>query len=94
MKMTTISELKQHLSARLKNVKAGETFLVTDRRVPVALLSPLPSETNDAELAGLVAAGVLAPPRKALNPDRFLALPRGTWKTGLSSAIAEEREDR
>ena len=94
MKTTAISDLKQHLSARLQTVKSGEAFLVTDRRVPVAMLSPLPSDGGNADLVGLVAAGVLSPSRGALNVDRFRSLPKGKWKPGLSSAIAAERDHR
>ena len=67
MKMTSISDLKQNLSARVKTVRAGDAFLVTDRQVPVALLSPLPLAMDDAGLAGLVATGLLAPPTRKLD---------------------------
>jgi len=94
MKTTTISDLKQNLSARLQTVQAGESFMVTDRRSPIAVLAPLPATTGDARLRGLVGGGVLTPPRQALNVDRFRALPRGTWKAGLTAAIREERDGR
>lgn len=35
-----VRELKQHLSEYLRRVAAGETLQVTDRGVPVALITP------------------------------------------------------
>ena len=94
MKTTTISDLKQHLSARLKTVRAGEPLLVTDRRVPVAMLAPLSPDVREAGLAGLVSNGVLAPPSRPLDVGRFRSMPRGKWASGLSSAVIEERDNR
>ena len=36
-----VRELKQHLSEYLRRVGEGETLQVTDRGVPVALISPI-----------------------------------------------------
>jgi prevent-host-death family protein len=36
-----VRELKQHLSEYLRRVGEGETLRVTDRGVPVALISPI-----------------------------------------------------
>lgn len=44
MKTISISELKTHLSAELKRVKAGETLMITDRSRGIALVTPLPSK--------------------------------------------------
>ena len=38
-----VRDLKQHLSEHLRRVAAGETIRVTDRGVPVALLTPVAS---------------------------------------------------
>jgi prevent-host-death family protein len=38
-----VRDLKQHLSEYLRRVAAGEVIQVTDRRVPVAIISPLAS---------------------------------------------------
>ena len=99
MKTTTVSDLKQHLSARLQTVKSGESFLVTERRVPVAMISPLPSGTGDADLSELVAAGVLIPPRGTLNIDRWrwpssiAGAPEYPQKGSTVSAQLEETND-
>lgn len=41
MKTTSVTLLKNNLSAQLKEVASGETILITDRRKPVASLQPL-----------------------------------------------------
>ena len=49
-----VRELRQQASRWLERVAAGESFEVTDRGRPVALLVPVP---NKEGLEGLVAAG-------------------------------------
>lgn len=39
-------DLRQHLSRYLRRVEAGERLVVTERRRPVAMLGPLPEETD------------------------------------------------
>ena len=51
-----IRDLHQRTSDSLKRVAAGETFKVTDRGRPIALLTPTP---NSSPLAQLRAAGDL-----------------------------------
>jgi len=58
METIGIRELRRYASRWLARVKAGETFVVTDRGRPVARLSPV-GETPG--YAGLVAAGRIAP---------------------------------
>ena len=36
-----VRELKQHLSEHLRRVAAGEVIRITDRGVPIAVLSPI-----------------------------------------------------
>ena len=40
MKKATITEVKNGLSAYIDRVKAGESILITDRGVPVAVIEP------------------------------------------------------
>ncbi len=54
MRRVGIRELRQHASRWLARVAAGESFEVTGRGRPVALLVPLPGEEG---LDALVAAG-------------------------------------
>lgn len=43
MNTIAIAELKAHLSAELKKVRAGATLLIMDRKQPVARIIPLNS---------------------------------------------------
>lgn len=54
MERIGIRELKQHASAVIRRVAAGEEVEVTDRGTPVARIVPLPS---DDAYTRLVAAG-------------------------------------
>jgi prevent-host-death family protein len=57
-----VRELKQHLSEYLRRVADGETLQVTDRGVPVALISPV---TAPDPLARAVDEGWVRPPTAA-----------------------------
>lgn len=46
MKRVGIRELRHNLSAWLRRVRDGEAFEVTDRGTPVAVLAPLPRESD------------------------------------------------
>jgi antitoxin (DNA-binding transcriptional repressor) of toxin-antitoxin stability system len=65
MKAVAVRELKNRLSAYLREVAQGEVVLVTDRgRVVAELRRPsgdVPATTLDDALARLHAAGVLTP---------------------------------
>ncbi len=56
-------ELRQNASAWLRRVTAGESFEVTDRGRPIALLVPVPDGEG---LTGLIAAGRATPGRGRL----------------------------
>lgn len=94
MKTTSVTDLKNHLSAHLKQVAAGEAFLVTDRRKPVAIFQPLRGQLKDSRLEGLVAAGLVSPAREPLDVSALLRDRRGSCKRSLSGAISEDREGR
>jgi prevent-host-death family protein len=58
MERIGVRELRRDASRWLARVRAGETFLITDRGRPIARLAPLAEESGyDA----LVAAGRIAP---------------------------------
>jgi antitoxin (DNA-binding transcriptional repressor) of toxin-antitoxin stability system len=94
MKTTSVTRLKNNLSAQLKEVVAGETILITDRRKPIATLQPLTSGEQGSEISGLCARGIVSPARKPLVVSAFLRQPRGECSGGLSEVILEEREGR
>ncbi|HZI97584.1 MAG TPA: type II toxin-antitoxin system prevent-host-death family antitoxin [Actinomycetales bacterium] len=58
MESVGVRELRQHASRWLERVRLGESFEVTDRGRPVALLTPLPAASAWDRL---VAAGEVAP---------------------------------
>lgn len=93
MKVASISELKDGLSAHLDLVRAGETVVVTDRRLPVATLERIGPGTLVDEVIALVADERVAPRKQALAVESFLAMPRGVCAAGLGPGIIEERED-
>jgi prevent-host-death family protein len=67
-KLVSVAVLKARLSEFLRNVRAGETVVVTDRGQPVARLTPLEGVPALAgRLQELVAAGLVRRPLRA--PD-------------------------
>ena len=89
-KTVGVRELRQNFSRFLKEVKAGETFHVTERGRIVAALGPARKEPNSIE--ELIAQGVLRPPRlDLLDLGPPLENPRGI---SLSEALEELREDK
>ena len=59
MEHVSVRELRQHLSRYLRRVEKGERLVVTERRRPVALLTPLPEE--DDVLEYLISIGEATP---------------------------------
>jgi prevent-host-death family protein len=64
MKRVGVRELRQQASRLLVRVAAGESFEVTDRGRPVALLVPVPAKQG---LDALVAAGRARPAERHLR---------------------------
>ena len=79
-------ELRQHASRWLARVSAGESFEVTDRGRPVAVLAPVP----DTGLARLTRAGAVRPGSGSLAE----VMPIDSTDGGLTRLLAEDREDR
>jgi len=93
MKTTSVSKLKASLSEYLRQVRAGEEVLVTERGRPIAKLTPvfgfqtLPEHLREMEKQGLIKLGS----RKL--PKRFWDLPRPKDPKGsVLKAVLEERE--
>lgn len=85
-----VRELRQNLSQYLRRVTAGEHFEVTERNLPVALLTPLPGRSS--AVGRLLASGRVIPARFDLSelgppPER----PRDL---SISEALAEQRRER
>lgn len=93
MERVGVREIRQNLSVFLRRVREGEAFTVTDHGAPVALLTPVPRQSEDP-LADLVAAGRVLP-----APERGAALPAAQpapagAPTATGSLLAERDADR
>lgn len=81
METVSVRDLRQHLSRYLRRVAAGERLVVTERRRPVAMLGPLPENTDILDL--MIATGEATtpigdlldapPPLRSLSPGPSMA---------------------
>jgi prevent-host-death family protein len=99
MKTVQIGDLKNHLSAHLREVRKGEEIIVRDRNLPVARIIPYVPESVEEQERILVAQGKLRLPE---NPpqDRekwlaeFWAMPGPDLDDEAAKrAVLEEREE-
>lgn len=93
MKTASVSKLKASLSEYLRQVKAGEEVLVTERGRPIAKLAPavnqqtFPEHLVEMEKQGLIRLG------SGKLPKGFWNLPRPNDPKGLTvKAVLQERE--
>lgn len=96
MKVATVTQTKNRLSALLKLVRGGETVVIVDRGVPVARLEPAAADELDGRLARLERAGAL---RRATSPPpvELVASPPPTIEgkaSALTALLDERRESR
>ena len=96
MKMATISETKNSLSALLDLVRHGETVLVTDRGRPVARLEPVASPDepgrDEGRLARLERAGIIRrAPEARLDQIAHVQPPAPAKGGDIVAALLEER---
>ncbi len=93
----TISEVKNRLSAFLRQVRGGETVLVLDRKVPVACIVPpshVPEDSGvDARLARLEAAAVVVRQRPG-SPLDVLGQPVRSGAAVVDALLEERRDGR
>ena len=94
MKTATVSKLKASLSEYLRQVKAGEEVLVTERGRPIAKLTPaavsalLPQDLAELEKQGIIKIGT------SKLPKNFWSLPRPKDPKGLVlKSLLQEREE-
>ena len=94
MQTTSITELKNSLSAYLRNVKAGEEVLITDRGRPIARLVPVsPSDSIEERMDDLERRGLLKRGTGKL-PEDFWEMPRPKDPEGsVRRAISQDREE-
>lgn len=88
----SIGRLKARLSEYVRQAKAGEAILVTDRGTPVARLVGLGEERAlEGRASELVRSGLAVPPTRQLDAS-FLDSPRPVDPEGRSvEAALEER---
>lgn len=93
MRTITVSQLKMSLSACLRQVKAGEELVITERGRPIARLLPLNSASLPGHLRDLEEKGFLKRGEKPLPVD-FWHLPRpADPQAAVRSALLREREE-
>ena len=99
MKTVQIGDLKNHLSAHLRDVRNGEEILVRDRNEPVARIVPYVPESIEEQEKLLMARGILRPPK---NPPKdrkkfwaeFWEMPGADLDNeAAKKAVVEEREE-
>ena len=93
---TNVAALKARLSEFLRQVKAGNDVIVTERGVPIARLTGLdPLEQRAARRVRLARAGVLALGR-GTRPAALHVPPRGepAGRDVLDALLAERAESR
>ena len=91
MKRASISDLKNQLSRYLDYVRAGETVMVLDRKVPVAELRPISSTDAKNRLVSLERKGLVRRGNGRL-PKSFFSQTLGGKKARTLDALLEERE--
>ena len=94
MQTVSITQLKNSLSAYLRDVKAGEEVLITDRGRPIARLAPVSSsDSMEEHLDEMERKGLLRRGTGRL-PDDFWDLPRPADPEGLvRKAISLDRDE-
>jgi prevent-host-death family protein len=99
MKTVQIGDLKNHLSAHLREVRQGEEILVHDRNLPVAKIIPYVPESIEEQEQILIARGILRPPKNPTKDrkkwlEKFCAMPRPkVWGRTAIKAVLDEREE-
>jgi prevent-host-death family protein len=84
-----VRELRQTASELLRRVAQGETFEITDRGRPVAVLSPVP---EGSPLERLRATGLVEPATEEVD-DLPEPLPLSPGAEAPSAALARLRQD-
>ena len=93
MRVASITEAKNQLSALIDHVRSGESILIVDRGIPVARLEPAtPLGDDEGRLARLQRSGVVRVGRGKLSKEflsRKLPILRGN--ASAVDVIIEER---
>lgn len=98
MKVVSITNAKNRLSALIDGLKGGSRVLIVDRGRPVARLEPVTGgkDEQDGRIARLVREGILRP-GKAKMPRSLMRAQSPRMKSGSSAVtvlIEERRQGR
>lgn len=98
MKSAKISELKDHLSTYLKEVRKGEEILIHDRNIPIAKIIPYVPESIEEQERILIATGQMTPRKSAESHEEFVKRFRSLPKPKVDGraaiqAVIDEREE-
>src|SRR5437764_388580 len=97
MKIASITEAKNNLSALIDSLEGGSPVLIVDRGRPVARLEAVtgaPAGEQEARLARLLREGLVRPRRKAPARAVFSSQPpRTDAAVSIVNALIEERRD-
>ena len=96
MKTASVSETKNNLSAILRQVREGESYLIVDRGTPVARLDPVAAETRGADQrrADLESKGILRRGRGKVRREILdTPPPRLPGKLSALEVLLKEREE-
>jgi prevent-host-death family protein len=94
MKIASVAEIKARLSEFLAAARAGDDVVITDRGRPVARLTGLGPEADDARMAELLRAGMVRAPRRVRRADRPPPVALGdAFDTRMLEALLRERDE-
>jgi prevent-host-death family protein len=95
MKTASVSETKNNLSAILRQVREGESYLIVDRGKPIARLDPVTAEEKGADQrrADLERRGILRRGRGRIRKEIIeTPPPRLPKKVSALALLLKERE--
>jgi prevent-host-death family protein len=99
MKIASITEAKNSLSALIDGLKSGSSVLIVDRGRPVARLEPVTGSAQDEQegrLSRLLRDGVVRPrrsdPTRTLFRGKLARMRAGA--SGVDALVEERREGR
>ncbi len=96
MKVATISQTKNQLSALLDRVRHGETILIVDRNRPVARLEPVVTaggDNEDGRLSRLERAGLIRRGRRSGHEVLKKRPPKAVKGGDILEALLMDREE-
>lgn len=95
MEKTTISELKNRLSAYLRKVKAGQVVVIMDRNHPFARIERIGGDGHlDDRLRRLEQAGLLRRARRPLQQAVLTAAPPKASDSVLDALLDDRQHGR